>query len=164
MQQMTEWLTELGLGRNAQLFGENGIDCSVLPYLADQDLEKLGVRQCAIALCKTLEDAQRLFPCLHDQFYCNLATGHLPIALRYAERCQSLPPQTGDRLMRLIPHRSMGSALQEMSEFSGARTQLCQAISRHDTEQDTELAVPYTSDPSADPRAVSAKASIRARL
>jgi hypothetical protein len=92
MQQMTEWLTELGLGRNAQLFGENGIDCSVLPYLADQDLEKLGVRQCAIALCKTLEDAQRLFPCLHDQFYCNLATGHLPIALRYARALSIIAP------------------------------------------------------------------------
>jgi len=43
MQQITEWLAELGLGRYAQLFDENGIDYSVLPHLTDQDLEKLGV-------------------------------------------------------------------------------------------------------------------------
>jgi hypothetical protein len=95
MQQMTEWLTELALGRNARLFSENGIDCSVLPYLADQDLEKLGVPQCATALCKTLEDAQRLFPCLHDQFYCNLATGHLPIALRLPSAVNHCPHKPG---------------------------------------------------------------------
>jgi hypothetical protein len=43
MQQITEWLAELGLSRYVQLFDENGIDFSVLPHLTDQDLEKLGV-------------------------------------------------------------------------------------------------------------------------
>jgi class 3 adenylate cyclase/tetratricopeptide (TPR) repeat protein len=43
MQQITEWLAGLGLGQYAQIFDENGIDFSVLPYLTDQDLEKLGV-------------------------------------------------------------------------------------------------------------------------
>ena len=43
MQQVSEWLEKLGLGQYAQRFAENGIDFSVLRYLTDQDLEKIGV-------------------------------------------------------------------------------------------------------------------------
>ena len=40
---ITEWLASLGLPEYAQRFAENGIDVSVLRYLTDQDLEKIGV-------------------------------------------------------------------------------------------------------------------------
>jgi class 3 adenylate cyclase len=43
MQQVADWLEKLGLGQYAQRFAENGIDFSVLGYLTDQDLEKIGV-------------------------------------------------------------------------------------------------------------------------
>jgi class 3 adenylate cyclase/tetratricopeptide (TPR) repeat protein len=43
MQQIADWLEKLGLGQYAQRFVENGIDVSVLHYLTDQDLEKIGV-------------------------------------------------------------------------------------------------------------------------
>jgi class 3 adenylate cyclase len=43
MQQIADWLGQLGLGQYAQPFAENGIDFSVLPDLTDQDLEKIGV-------------------------------------------------------------------------------------------------------------------------
>jgi hypothetical protein len=43
MQQVADWLEKLGLGQYAQRFAENGIDFSLLGYLTDQDLEKLGV-------------------------------------------------------------------------------------------------------------------------
>ena len=43
MQQIADWLQKLGLGQYAQRFAENGIDVSVLRYLTDQDLEKIGV-------------------------------------------------------------------------------------------------------------------------
>ena len=43
MQQIADWLQKLGLGQYAQCFAENGIDASVLHYLTDQDLEKIGV-------------------------------------------------------------------------------------------------------------------------
>ena len=43
MQQIADWLENLGLGQYARRFDENGIDFSVLPDLTDQDLEKLGV-------------------------------------------------------------------------------------------------------------------------
>jgi hypothetical protein len=43
MQQIADWLQKLGLGQYAQRFAENGIDVSVLHYLTDQDLEKIGV-------------------------------------------------------------------------------------------------------------------------
>jgi class 3 adenylate cyclase len=43
MQQIADWLEKLGLGQYAQRFAENGIDVSVLRYLTDQDLEKIGV-------------------------------------------------------------------------------------------------------------------------
>jgi class 3 adenylate cyclase len=40
---ITKWLEKLGLGQYAQRFVENGIDVSVLRYLTDQDLKKIGV-------------------------------------------------------------------------------------------------------------------------
>jgi hypothetical protein len=43
MPDVGDWLKTLDLEQYAQLFAENGIDPSVLPDLADQDLEKLGV-------------------------------------------------------------------------------------------------------------------------
>ena len=43
MQQVADWLEKLGLGQYAQRFAENDIDVSVLPYLTDADLEKIGV-------------------------------------------------------------------------------------------------------------------------
>ena len=42
-QQITDWLEKLGMSEYAQRFAENGIDVSVLRYLTDQDLEKIGV-------------------------------------------------------------------------------------------------------------------------
>jgi hypothetical protein len=43
MQQIADWLGKLGMPEYAQRFAENGIDVSVLRYLTDQDLEKIGV-------------------------------------------------------------------------------------------------------------------------
>jgi hypothetical protein len=43
VQQIAEWLEKLGLSEYEQRFAENGIDVSVLRYLTDQDLEKIGV-------------------------------------------------------------------------------------------------------------------------
>jgi hypothetical protein len=43
MQQIADWLKNLGMSEYAQRFAENRIDFSVLPDLTDQDLEKLGV-------------------------------------------------------------------------------------------------------------------------
>jgi class 3 adenylate cyclase/predicted ATPase len=43
MQEITDWLTRLGLSEYAGAFAENGIDVSVLPHLTDQDLKDVGV-------------------------------------------------------------------------------------------------------------------------
>src|SRR5690348_4699888 len=43
MQQIVEWLQQLGLGQYAQRFTENDISFSVLPDLTDQDLKEIGV-------------------------------------------------------------------------------------------------------------------------
>ena len=43
MQQISDWLDQLGMAEYAQCFAENRIDFSVLPDLTDQDLEKMGV-------------------------------------------------------------------------------------------------------------------------
>jgi class 3 adenylate cyclase len=43
MQEITDWLTKLGLPEYAGAFAENGIDVSVLPHLTDQDLKDIGV-------------------------------------------------------------------------------------------------------------------------
>jgi hypothetical protein len=43
MQQIEEWLAKIGLERYAPAFIDNDIDASVLRYLTDADLEKIGV-------------------------------------------------------------------------------------------------------------------------
>jgi hypothetical protein len=43
MQQVADWLEKLGLGQYAQRFAENDISFVILPDLADEDLEKIGV-------------------------------------------------------------------------------------------------------------------------
>lgn len=43
MQEIADWLDELGLGQYAKRFAENGIDVSVLPELSDEDFDRLGV-------------------------------------------------------------------------------------------------------------------------
>lgn len=43
MQEITNWLGQLGLGQYAQRFAENEIDTSVLPHLTDQDLRDIGI-------------------------------------------------------------------------------------------------------------------------
>ncbi|WP_338824413.1 adenylate/guanylate cyclase domain-containing protein [Bradyrhizobium septentrionale] len=43
MQQIAEWLEDIGLSEYSQRFAENGIDISVLPHLTDQDLKELGI-------------------------------------------------------------------------------------------------------------------------
>ena len=43
MQQIADWLNQLGMSEYAQRFVENGIDFSVLPDLTEQDLKEMGV-------------------------------------------------------------------------------------------------------------------------
>ena len=43
MQEITDWLSRIGLPQYAQRFSENDIDFRILSELTDQDLEKLGV-------------------------------------------------------------------------------------------------------------------------
>jgi len=66
MQQIADWLAELGLSRYAQVFDENGIDFGVLPDLTDQDLEKLGVllghRRKILRAIANLKDVEKSSP------------------------------------------------------------------------------------------------------
>src|SRR3954466_15240076 len=43
MQQISDWLEQLGLEQYALRFSENGIDLGVFPELTDQDFDRLGV-------------------------------------------------------------------------------------------------------------------------
>jgi hypothetical protein len=43
VQQIADWLGQLGLGQYAQRFAENEIDVSVLRHLTDQDLKDIGI-------------------------------------------------------------------------------------------------------------------------
>ena len=43
MQQIADWLEELGMSEYGQRFAENGIDVAALPHLTDQDLKDIGV-------------------------------------------------------------------------------------------------------------------------
>ena len=43
MQQIADWLKQLGMSEYAQRFAENGINVAALPHLTDQDLKDIGV-------------------------------------------------------------------------------------------------------------------------
>jgi hypothetical protein len=43
MQQIADWLRQLGMSEYAQRFAENGINVAALPHLTDQDLKDIGV-------------------------------------------------------------------------------------------------------------------------
>jgi class 3 adenylate cyclase/tetratricopeptide (TPR) repeat protein len=106
-------------------------------------------RDRAIALCERLGDTDRLLPSLYGQFVYCLTSGKVPKALEYAERCQSLAAQTGDRHARLIAHRAMGSALLEMGAFEAARVQLDSFLALDSPEKDRPLSAQYVADPLA---------------
>jgi predicted ATPase/class 3 adenylate cyclase len=56
------WLEQLGLGRYAEAFVENGVDLRALPHLTDEDLRELGVllghRRVLLAAITSLADQQ----------------------------------------------------------------------------------------------------------
>ncbi|MDH2348905.1 adenylate/guanylate cyclase domain-containing protein [Bradyrhizobium sp. SSUT77] len=106
-------------------------------------------RDRAIALCEKLEDTQHLLPTLYGQYAYCIASGRIPKALEYSERCQSLAAHTGDRLARLIAHRAMGASLLEMGEFEAARAQLEQILEIDEAETDASLPMLYVADPRA---------------
>ena len=43
MQQIADWLKQLGMSEYAERFVENGINVAALPHLTDQDLKDIGV-------------------------------------------------------------------------------------------------------------------------
>jgi SAM domain (Sterile alpha motif) len=45
MQQIADWLEQLGMSEYAERFSENKIDVSVLRHLTDQDLKDIGAGQ-----------------------------------------------------------------------------------------------------------------------
>jgi class 3 adenylate cyclase/predicted ATPase len=106
-------------------------------------------RDRAIALCEKLGDTQHLLPSLYGQYAYCIASGRIPKALEYSERCQSLAAHTGDRVARLIAHRAMGVSLLEMGEFGAARAQLEQILAIDRVETDQALSVLYLADPHA---------------
>src|SRR5512144_2653387 len=62
MQQIADWLEELGMSEYAQRFADNDIDLTILRDLTDQDLKELGVaslghRRKLLRAIAELEDA-----------------------------------------------------------------------------------------------------------
>ncbi|MET4823145.1 putative ATPase [Bradyrhizobium ottawaense] len=86
-------------------------------------------------------------PSLYGQYAYCIASGRIPKALEYSQRCQSLAAHTGDRAARLIAHRAMGASLLEMGEFEAAKAQLEQILAIDRIEMDQALSVLYLADP-----------------
>lgn len=106
-------------------------------------------RDRAIALCEKLGDTQHLLPSLYGQYAYCIASGRIPKALEYSQRCQLLAAHTGDRVAQLIAHRAMGASLLEIGEFDAARAQLGQILAIDRAETDQALSVLYLADPHA---------------
>ncbi|WP_161851319.1 adenylate/guanylate cyclase domain-containing protein [Bradyrhizobium sp. CCBAU 051011] len=70
MQQISDWLENLGIGQYAKRFVENGIDVSVLPELRDEDFDRLGVllghRRKMLRAIADLNQAELIAPRRHD--------------------------------------------------------------------------------------------------
>jgi class 3 adenylate cyclase/tetratricopeptide (TPR) repeat protein len=70
MQQISDWLENLGIGQYAKRFVENGIDISVLPELRDEDFDRLGVllghRRKMLRAIADLNQAELIAPRRHD--------------------------------------------------------------------------------------------------
>jgi class 3 adenylate cyclase len=67
MQQIADWLEELGLGRYSQRFAENDIDFDILSDLTDQDLKEIGVaslehRRKLLRAIANLKDVEKSAP------------------------------------------------------------------------------------------------------
>ena len=124
MQHIAEWLTKIGLERYAPAFVDNDIDMSVLRYLTDADLEKIGVslghRRKLLAAIAALDGSAPLAtsgrnkdptrgrapPTDADHLPCGAASN-----LR-SRRCRRAPLPHGDvlrsgRLDRRFPRSSM---------------------------------------------------------
>ena len=101
----------------------------------------------AVALCEKLGGMKPLLPTLNLQYVYCTASGRIPEALEYSERCQSIAAHTGDRLARLIANRAMGVSLFEMGQFEAARAKLEQFLVMERNEEDRSLSVNYVADP-----------------
>ncbi len=55
MQQIANWLEQLGMSEYAQRFAENDVDFAILPDLTDQDLENFGAPSTSFWGCKFWE-------------------------------------------------------------------------------------------------------------
>jgi hypothetical protein len=60
MQELTDWLTKLGLPESAGAFAENGIDVSVLPHLTDQASSIRGAPRCRQSVARISLDLNLL--------------------------------------------------------------------------------------------------------
>jgi class 3 adenylate cyclase len=82
MQQIADWLKQLGMSEYADRFAENGISIAALPYLTDQDLKDIGVllghRRIMLAAISKLADA-------------------LPATLEPTKRAELKPQDTAER-------------------------------------------------------------------
>src|SRR5262245_52446665 len=105
------------------------------------------VRDRAIALCEKLGDTQHLLPSLYGQYAYCIASGRIPEAFAYAERCQTVATCTGDRVARLIAQRAMAASLAAMGDYEAARAQLEPFLALENAEKDRSLSVNYVTDP-----------------
>src|SRR6202048_5218254 len=82
MQQIGDWLKNLGMSEYGERFAENRIDLSVLPDLTDQDLEKLGV---------LLGDRRKMLRAIRE------LTGDTPVAPHPAAGTEARPQEAAER-------------------------------------------------------------------
>src|ERR1700738_1733468 len=82
MQQIGDWLKNLGMSEYGERFAENRIDLSVLPDLTDQDLEKLGV---------LLGDRRKMLRAIRE------LTGDTPVGPHPAAGTEARPQEAAER-------------------------------------------------------------------
>ena len=103
MQQIADWLKQLGMSEYAERFAENRIDLSVLPDLTDQDLEKLGVvlgdRRKMLRAIASLKAVEATNLCCDCGTCCASETGHRRTS---PSHCNVLGPRGLNRPLR--PH------------------------------------------------------------
>jgi class 3 adenylate cyclase/predicted ATPase len=101
----------------------------------------------ARALCESLDDPAELFPVLYGLWVIHFIRAELDETRRIAEDFLQRAELGSDRTALLSAHRTLGSSLLGLGDFTAARQHLERTVALYDAERDRHLARTYSLDP-----------------
>jgi class 3 adenylate cyclase/predicted ATPase len=119
------------------------------PTIATQGFasrEAAEMSRCAIDLCRTFGDDQRIFPALYSQWSYNRVTGNISEAYRLAKDFLARSQRMGTSANQIVAHRLLGTSLLLVGETEPASEHLQTAIALLDRAEERTTAFVYGTD------------------